>query len=90
MRYYSIKKLAQLLGVSPRTVYNNWRRWKVKFGLRPLKIGNLVRFSSKDLKKLEIGFQGLIPCRDCGEPWEEKDLDQIGRCPNCQGITFGS
>jgi len=29
----NIKEVAEMLGISPKTVYNNWHEWVVKYGI---------------------------------------------------------
>jgi len=56
--YYTVEELAERFNLSPQTIYTNWKKWKRKIGIKPLKIGNkAIRFSFSDIQKLENYFR---------------------------------
>ena len=51
-RLLSVKETAEMLGMSPRTIYNMvGRKAKRKFPVRPKRIGRLIRFDLQDLTR---------------------------------------
>jgi predicted DNA-binding transcriptional regulator AlpA len=51
-RFLSVKETAEYLNISPRTIYNKTgRKAKVKFPVRPKRVGRCVRFDIKDLNE---------------------------------------
>lgn len=50
IRLLSVKETAFLLGISPRTIYNQvGRRAKNCFPIKPKRIGRLVKFDLRDI-----------------------------------------
>ena len=49
-RLLTIKQVAKILNISPRTIYNQiHRKAKKKFPIKPKRVGNAVRFSLSDI-----------------------------------------
>jgi len=46
-RMLSVQELAQMLAVSPDTVYDQWRQW----GLKGYKIGKHLRFREREVEQ---------------------------------------
>jgi len=46
----TVKELAAILKISPRTIYNAIHRRAIKpFPIKPKRVGRLIRFDSKDV-----------------------------------------
>jgi predicted DNA-binding transcriptional regulator AlpA len=51
-RLLSVEEAARYLGIAPRTIYNKTgRRAKVKFPVKPKRVGGSLRFDIKDLER---------------------------------------
>ena len=49
-RLLSVEETAVLLGISPRTIYNQiGKKTKIRFPIKPKRIGRLVKFDIKDI-----------------------------------------
>ena len=49
-RLLSVKETAAILGISPRTIYNNiHRKAEQKFPIKPKRVGRLVKFERRDI-----------------------------------------
>jgi excisionase family DNA binding protein len=46
-RMLSVRDVAEILGVSPDTVYDEWRKW----GLKGYRIGKHLRFRERELEQ---------------------------------------
>lgn len=50
-RLLSVKESAEILGISPRTIYNQThRKSKKEFPVKPKRFGKLVKFDIRDLE----------------------------------------
>lgn len=51
-RLLSVEETATYLGISPRTIYNRiGRKAKSPFPIKPKRVGRLVKFDLKDIKR---------------------------------------
>jgi excisionase family DNA binding protein len=51
-RLLSVEELAQYLGISPRTIYNQLgRKAKKRFPIKPKRIGRLVKFDLNEVDR---------------------------------------
>ena len=51
-RLLSVKELSELLGISPRTIYNGvHRRAKKPFPIKPKRIGRSIKFDVRDVDR---------------------------------------
>jgi predicted DNA-binding transcriptional regulator AlpA len=51
-RLLSLNETARLLGLSPRTIYNQTgRKAKRKFPIKPKRIGKLIKFDIRDIER---------------------------------------
>ena len=51
-RLLSVEELSQLLGISPRTIYNGvHRRAKKPFPIKPKRIGRSIKFDVRDVER---------------------------------------
>ncbi len=56
-RLLSVEETAKYLGISPRTIYNQTgRKAKIKFPVKPKKVGKLLKF---DLRELDAYIESL-------------------------------
>lgn len=60
-KLFTIKQFAEHFGISPRTVLNNWKSWVVRYGINPLKINSMVRFTQEDIETLEKAWLVVQP-----------------------------
>ncbi|GEM_PF-3745521 len=54
VRLLRVKQVADMLGLKPRSVYNNWIAWHIKYGIKIYRVNGTgdIRFSESDVMRM--------------------------------------